>query len=355
MRILFLVSQLTGGGAERQCRNLAQALRERDTETHVAYLRPGPGAENLDLEQDFHHCLNIRNNYNPQIAARIGRLADSLAPTLVMTWTAPLMDIVGGSIALTRGLPWVLAERNSAPLYLRGLKNRLRLHLGRRAAAIIANSHEGAAYWRERGFGGSITVVGNVVPVAHILEIPPADPGDLGFGPADQLVVCAGRFTPQKNLLALIEAFALLDDLPWAKLLLCGDGEQRQEITDRIGEKGLSERVRMTGFVSAATVWSWMKASRCFVLPSLYEGRSNALQEAAICGCGIVASDIGQNRTAMEGMTARFVDPGDPQAFAAAIRAALLESRTQEYASRFLELNESIVATYQDVFRRLTG
>ena len=117
------------------------------------------------------------------------------------------------------------------------------------------------------------------------------------------VIATAGRFAPEKNLLALLDVFALVRQrIPQCKLFLVGHGEQYPALLDRcrtlqlltyVPEQAAAEinaaAVILTGFQN--NPHSFIARATVFVLPSLNEGFPMALGEAMICSRAVVASD----------------------------------------------------------------
>lgn len=99
-----------------------------------------------------------------------------------------------------------------------------------------------------------------------------------------------GRFGFEKNHKKLIDVFyQLLQIRPEAKLLLCGDGEERANIEAQIEELGISNTVLFMGVVD--NVHQILQAMDVLVMPSLFEGLPFALLEAQATGLDCVVSD----------------------------------------------------------------
>src|SRR5436190_24383401 len=108
-------------------------------ELHVAIIREGPNFARLARSGAAIHRLRARGNYDPRLVTQLSSLVRRLRPDLIQTWLTQA-DIIGGWVARHTGVPWIVAERASAPLYTPTLKNRVRAHLAGRAALIQANS-----------------------------------------------------------------------------------------------------------------------------------------------------------------------------------------------------------------------
>lgn len=108
----------------------------------------------------------------------------------------------------------------------------------------------------------------------------------------DFLIGYIGRLSKEKGIRYLIEACAKLDKvgLP-LKVLVIGDGPQRDDLEKLAQKNGLQNKVFFLGFLS--DVENWMPAIDVFVLPSLTEGTPMALLEAMAMGVPVVATNVG--------------------------------------------------------------
>lgn len=99
-----------------------------------------------------------------------------------------------------------------------------------------------------------------------------------------------GRFMEQKNHTFLIDIFAgVLKYIPDAKLLLVGDGELQNSISDKVKKLNLEESVIFTGNVTNPQ--EYYQAMDLFVLPSLFEGLPVVSIEAQASGLPCLISD----------------------------------------------------------------
>lgn len=98
-----------------------------------------------------------------------------------------------------------------------------------------------------------------------------------------------GRFCSQKNQLFLIEIFSKIkENNPNSKMILIGDGEDRQKIIELIDELDLQPYVLLLG--TKENVWDYYQAFDSFVFPSLYEGLGIVLIEAQCSGLKVFTS-----------------------------------------------------------------
>jgi glycosyltransferase involved in cell wall biosynthesis len=135
-------------------------------------------------------------------------------------------------------------------------------------------------------------------------------------------VACALR--PEKNLAALVEAFARVLPLrAGMKLLLVGDGSCRDVLEVQARRLGVfSDCVFLPGVRGVAP---YLRSMDIVVLPSVSEALSNSLMEAMACGCAVAASRIGGNvELVSAGKTGLLFDPLDIDQLAGALEELIL-------------------------------
>lgn len=173
----------------------------------------------------------------------------------------------------------------------------------------------------------SMTVVFNPVITPAVVEAARLEPEHRWF--ADHgipIVLGIGRLTYQKNFELLVEAFARLSKRAPARLIILGEGPDREALQRRIDSLGLSERVDMPGFVQ--NPYAYMKAASLFVLSSRYEGLPTVLIEALYCGAPVIATDCpsGPREILRGGELGELVPMDDAEALEEAMSAVLSES-----------------------------
>lgn len=153
------------------------------------------------------------------------------------------------------------------------------------------------------------------------LDLPPAD--HPWFRDELPVVLGAGRLGKQKDFPTLINAFAKVRARRPCRLMIIGDGEDRDALQRLIDDLDLGGDVLLPGF--QANPFAFMKAADLFVLSSTHEGFGNVLVEALAAGCPIVstACPAGPAEILDGGHFGRLVPVGDADAMAAAIEATL--------------------------------
>ena len=146
MKILHCIPNMKGGGAERQLTYLCKGLVSDGIEVHVALCDGGANMKRLNDCGAVVHKLSSRHNHDIRVLLQLVKLIKNIRPDIIQTWLRQ-MDILGGLASIFASVPLVISERNSKMAYYRSWKHCLRALVGKKAAAVIANSEIGKGYW----------------------------------------------------------------------------------------------------------------------------------------------------------------------------------------------------------------
>lgn len=146
----------------------------------------------------------------------------------------------------------------------------------------------------------------------------------LGLDPGERALLFVGRIAREKNLDLLLEVLPLLRARePRIKLLLAGDGPDRQRLERAAQARGLEGQVRFLGRVPHDEIDDCYHAADLFLFPSITETQGLALLEAMSRGCPLVAAcGPGVRDLVHHGWDGLLAEP-EPVAFAAAAAAVL--------------------------------
>jgi GalNAc-alpha-(1->4)-GalNAc-alpha-(1->3)-diNAcBac-PP-undecaprenol alpha-1,4-N-acetyl-D-galactosaminyltransferase len=188
------------------------------------------------------------------------------------------------TLAATLGLsnPVIVCERNDPSRQRHGWHvELLKRLLYPRAAAITVNAPRQAA--RDHLVHVSRGRPVHFVPNPRPKGIPRADVR------SSRVILSVGRLVPQKRHTTLIEAFAQVHErIPEWTLRVAGDGPLRETLTELIVRLDLEEKVELLQHID--DIGQLYASAGLFVLPSDYEGTSNALLEAASAGLPCIVS-----------------------------------------------------------------
>jgi len=150
-------------------------------------------------------------------------------------------------------------------------------------------------------------------PLDHPWFMPPGPPVILG----------TGRLEPQKDFPTLLHAFAAVRKSRSCRLVILGEGGERNSLEALASQLGIKEDLQLPGFV--ANPYAFMARADVFVLSSLWEGSPNVLTEALAVGTPVVSTDCrdGPKEILQNGRYGPLVSVGDRDALADAIAKTL--------------------------------
>lgn len=183
---------------------------------------------------------------------------------------------------------------------------------------------------------------------------------------ADELViVTAGRLHRMKGFIDLVEATPrILQQIPKARIIVAGDGEERETLEKRIRELNVGHAIQLIGFVSDMP--ELLAAADLFVLPSVSlegtprEGTPMSIVEALAAGLAVVTTTVSGNAEIIrDGFNGRIVAPQNPAQLAGAIVEILRSPERKQMAENGRRLVherysiEQVAAGYTEIFLRL--
>jgi glycosyltransferase involved in cell wall biosynthesis len=373
LKLAVVLRAFEGGGAQRDMILLANALFAKGVAlTVLALCADGPLRALLDPAIPV---LQIPGRKMRYAIPGLRRSIRTAGPSLVISSEASLnlCTLVAVRSLPRRHRPKLILREVGSPSFAQYhdpyAQNRIAYRVLRRLyryADRIVTLTEGARRDLVENFAVadetiSVMLTNAVVPPAAAARIAQWD-GEAGR--EDDLIVCVGRLSPEKDQRTLIRAMKLLPPaLPW-RLAIVGDGGERAALETLARHHGLADRIVFTGQV--ADPFAIMMRARVAVCASVYEGLCNAIIEALACGTPVVSTDCpyGPREILQGDRYGRLTPVGDAAAMAAAIAAALdensnrtaLQARGLHYtaaraAERFLE----IVADLQPSPARANG
>jgi glycosyltransferase involved in cell wall biosynthesis len=195
-----------------------------------------------------------------------------------------MMTTAAALVALAKGPPGLLrigAERTYPPFSELSPVWRVARPLAYgRLNAVVAQTEQAAVWLRTRTLARRIEVINNPL-IEGGRAGPVVDPGVL---PGEARVLLAvGRLSAEKQYEALIGAFdRLASSRPDWRLVILGEGPQRDLLEQRRGAAVHGDRVHLLGRV--ANVDEWSARAQLFVMSSRFEGFPNACWRPTVPG-----------------------------------------------------------------------
>lgn len=134
-----------------------------------------------------------------------------------------------------------------------------------------------------------------------------------------KFIIGIGALSKQKDFSTLIKAFSIIDKRIDCKLIILGDGSERDNLESLVSSLGIQEKVYMPGFVD--NPFNYLISSDVFVLSSIYEGLPNALIQALLLDVPCISTNCksGPNEILANGDYGQLVKIGDPISMSKAI------------------------------------
>ena len=144
------------------------------------------------------------------------------------------------------------------------------------------------------------------------------------------------RFEKEKNHALLVVAFSRLvhsdREFANARMALVGEGTLRQDIEKLVHDVGIQDNVEFLG--RRDDVAELMHDSKCFILPSDYEGLPMTILEAMAAGLPVVATKVGGVPDVVEdGITGLLVKAGDANALCDAMAQIVTDDTEKDLMS----------------------
>ncbi len=365
-----------GGGADRLAQRIAEPLAAQGWYMTVLTTHPKGTRGREDV-----NGVRVRRLGTSQVPKVQGTLF--LLQVLYHLLMAPRRQVIHLNQMYREILPALIARRlRGSPVVVRVATGgafgdiarlhvipfgRLMLRLARRADAVISLSQQITDELLEQGFAHArIVEIPNGVDTQRFTPASAEEKRrlrrELGL-PLDGLqVIFTGRLSDQKGVDFLIRAWQDVQRAhPQACLLLLGKDEEGGKFQKLAAELHLDSVIRFLGH--SEQVLPYLRSSDVFVLPSLFEGLSNALLEAMACGLAVVTTNIGGTceviRADLDGL---LVEPADVSGLADQLKRVLgeraLRERLSIQARKRVEEQYTLdrtVARYAALYMRLGG
>src|SRR5450631_896489 len=362
-------------GVGTYTRNIIRALARLDRENTYFLLGPAEKVNEIgDLPENFKSIAVLGTDTlrgYMQFHATVGRLGCDLVHVPHLFW-------------LPRHLPcpYVLTVHDMLDHMYRarsvsGLKSSVHFYLTRRVVRKAARIFAVSRFTKtevEKLFGigpGRIEVIYNAID-PRFLTGHASDADRLFLAERYQVtypfLLYAGRISPHKNLVRIIEAFSALKAeltkhnlYPDLKLIIIGDElSKHPDLRRTVVRGGVQNDVRFLGFVPIEVLRIFYDAAKVFVFPSLYEGFGLPPLEAMAHGTPVVTSNT-SSLPEVAGNAALLVNPENVFEIRRGLQRALLDpalraqmkQRGYEQAQRFSWTTS--VSRILEIYREVAG
>lgn len=348
--ILFLLGANDIGGAERSMLAVAKGLQRKGFSVQLAVY--GRQRELLKAHCGSLDVIDLGTDRTFATLLPLYRLLRQTRPSVLITalrYTNMLGILVA---AYARSRTRVIVTEHSPMAFQPGRKQRiLRPLIGwiyPMAGAVVAVS---------QGIADGLAMPVRLIHNPSIPDtLPDAAPVQHAwFEDTVPVVMAIGRLSAEKDFATLLDGFAKLVAHTPARLVILGDGVERQALEEWADSLDIREQVLFAGVVP--NVYVWLKHASLFVSASRFEGFGNAIVEAMACRVPVVATDcpVGPAEILEQGRFGRLVEVGDADALSRAMLEMLAQKTDVEAAyQRSLMFSEGrCVDAYADLIKGL--
>lgn len=334
-RVLHVTHNMAVGGAEVVIKHLIQSLdRERYINQVVCIdgvigeLGNALAANGVRI-----HCLSRKPGFDTALISQLKALVkqERIDVLHCHQYTPFTYGVIS---ALMTGVRVIFTEHGRLYPDTWSWKRRVvNQFLQRRACSIVAisESTRDALVEYEWFSRRRIGIVYNGITSLLDAKVDKSVEANLGLSSADMVIGTVSRLDSIKNQALMVAAFArVVHEFPNAKLLLIGDGPERENLESQIASLNIESNVVISGFVH--DVVSHLSIVDVFLLTSFSEGTSMALLEAMSLAKPIIATRVGGNTELLSHEeTALLIDSDDEEGLSKCLRKLLSDAqlRTQ--------------------------
>ena len=339
MKTIFLINSLEKGGAERVVLTLLKNINVRDTDSFYLFLLEDnikyeiPNKVQVVIGGRFHNINILKLLQIPLLAIKLKRICRKYQISTVLSFlersnfTNVLSRLLGSAHKC------IISERNTPSFVYQSqsVKDKINRFLIRSVyshADQIVTVSDGVSQDLVENFSipkDIITKINNPYEIDKIQQLAEELIEEEWLNNNYYLTILnVGSLTKQKDHTILIKVFArLLNKFEYLRLIIVGDGVERQKLLSLLKDLGIESYVKLTGFKD--NPYAYMSRADIFVLSSLYEGFPNVLIEAMICGCPVVSTDCrsGPNEIIKNRHNGVLLPVGDLDSMESAIREIL--------------------------------
>jgi glycosyltransferase involved in cell wall biosynthesis len=337
-KVLLFIPHLQQGGAERQILELMRRLPPRYAPLLCVYRDEDD--PHYSVDHDRVRALGI-NDMGARGLARLVKLLRDESPVILHSYRDKA-NLWSRLAALAAPVPIVLTSvRNRYQGIVFGLAEFLFQRVSDRVITNSRGVQEELVTW-SRVKPERVQVIHNFLDLDTFR--PPSDAerrfarAQFGFRPDEIIIVLPGRLARQKHQLGLAVALAILrrrGELP-ANVRFVLAGRRRDRYYSRIvpvAIRALRVADRVTYLEPIKNMVSLYHACDALVMPSLYEGMSNAVLEAHACGLpAVVSRAANRDRIVIDRETGFEVRTFDPRPLADALRDLIALSPAERRA-----------------------
>ena len=323
MKIVFVTSTLTSGGAERVISLLANCLSDRghiveivNLNKHIVFYQLSPQVKLVFAEDEVGKSIVKKSLWLRRHVKN--EKPDIVIPFMEAVYCVTLLSLVGVDI------PVLSSERidpRKSP-FIRNVLRRLILPL---TDWLVVQTEEIKSFYPDF-IRKKTSVIYNPVSEKVFSCVPMV---------RKDVIISIGKMDAQKNQTMLIKAFGkIADKFPSYQLIIYGEGPMRQSLQLIIDNLQLTNRVLLPG--KTDQIIDRLNEAKLFCFSSNFEGMSNAIIEAICVGLPVVTTAVsGTKELIDEGRGGYITEIGNEDQFAIAMERLLSDENAMRLMGEY--------------------
>lgn len=358
-KLLVFLPRLDGGGAEAVMLGLITEMVQQDLPVELLVIQ-----NKGELVEQVHAQIKVTQlgfSRGPFIIStlwafyKIIRKANSISPTnMIASVTGMNLFLLMASLFFKESHQVIVREAVTLKNYRSRLKKYLVKKVYPLAKFIICVSED----VREDMIGllgneNKLVVINNPVNVSEIREKSKESFSHIWLENKNlNVLACMGRLNYQKGFDIVIKAFSKLNNNENLRLLILGEGGEKQNLLELAGRLELTDKIEFLGF--QANPFKIISKTQVFILASRWEGFVNSLLQVVSLGVPVVSTDCrgGPKEILLNGKYGTLVPVDDVDSMADAIENKLnlveIVDIPEEYFEQYTVKN--ILAQYLKLY-----
>lgn len=292
MKIMQIVTQMEGGGAQRVAVNLNNEMNNMGLKSNLCFLylkRP-----------TYTHVPNTSVLMENKITNIFGfiKLLLNLIKFIISYKPDVLVTHTHYSNVLVQPIAWILGVRKRIAVQHNPVETypRLAIILDKLLGnfkiytknVVVSKTVFDSFKNYSKGYKDKLVLIYNGIEIKEIDE-KSNNKYDFNFPNNEPIILNVGRLSLQKNQKIIIEAMQYIDH---GKLVIVGEGELRKELSEYAKKINVNEKILFLGEVAPEEVNNILNSAQLFVFPSIFEAMGLAVIEAMAQGLPVIALDI---------------------------------------------------------------
>lgn len=331
-RIVFLLPNLAGGGAEKVALTIIKYLKEHTADLEIELVLQEKSGALLDNNYDY--ILTKRTtwgsilsfyNYvkNKEVDIVVSFMISSNIVALIVNLLLKNKQRYRTILTTHNN---IFYEREKANKTFKGKVLSFLIKVLYKNADKHISVSKGSSSAIEKYLNNKFIVdtIYNPIPVKKIKATIHIKPKHPFFNECIPLLISVGRLHDIKNFPLLLKTLKEILKTKKVNLLILGEGDERINLENLIHEYDLQENVDLLGFVHNPL--DYVAHASIFILTSKFEGFGNVIVESMACGTPVVSVDVPFGPIEILGKNSEYgviVNSNSPEEISASIQKLL--------------------------------